>query len=154
MALKDSITQFIAGLFLENPAKNKSIAQLRSALESSGIQMQARLETGKPNPELLCHIIQIERWGQHRLRSGLGEVPFEMDSSSAYAPHPALSWDDLKSEFANVRQETLEIARRLELASTPLKPVVHNQFGPVSVKGWLRYLDVHSNMELRKLRST
>jgi hypothetical protein len=152
MALKDSMAQLIAGLFLEQPAKRKSFAQLRSALELSGVQMQARLESGKANPELLRHIIQIESWGQHRLRSSLSEVRLEMDRSGAYAPDAALGWDELKSEFAKVRQETLEIARRLELASPPPSPVVHNQFGPVSVKGWLWYLNIHASMELRKLR--
>jgi hypothetical protein len=152
MAFKDSIAQLIAGLFLENPAKRKSFAQLRTALELSGIQMQARLESGLPNPELLRHIIQIERWGQNRLRGGLGEVRFEMDRSGAYAPDVALDWDDLKVEISRVRQETLEIARRLELANPSPGPVVHNQFGPISVKGWLRYLNVHASTELRKLR--
>jgi hypothetical protein len=153
MAFKDSIAQLIAGLFLENPAKSKSFAQLRSALESSGIQMQARLESGKANPELLRHVIQIERWGQNRLRSSLGEVPFVQDGSSAYAPDAALGWDELKAEFFRVRQETLEITRRLELANPSPGPVVHNQFGLLSVKGWLRYLNVHASTELRKLRS-
>jgi hypothetical protein len=152
MAFKDSIAQLIAGLFLENPAKSKSFAQLRSALELSGIQMQARLESGKANPELLRHIIQIESWGQHRLRSSIGEVRFEMNGSGAYAPDAALGWDELKSEFAKVRQETLEIACRLELANPLPGPVVHNQFGPLSVKGWLQYLNIHASTELRKLR--
>jgi hypothetical protein len=153
MAFKDSIAQLIAGLFLENPVKSKSFAQLRSALELSGIQMQARLESGKANPELLRHIIQIEAWGQHRLRSSIDEVEFEMDCSGAFAPDGALSWDELKSEFVKVRRETLEIAQRLELADLPPGRVVHNQFGPLSVKGWLRYLNIHASTELRKLRS-
>jgi DinB superfamily len=153
MAFKDSIAQLIAGLFLENPAKSKSFAQLRSALESSGIQMQARLESGKANSELLRHIIQIESWGHSRLRSSLGEVPFVLDGSSEYAPDAAFGWDELKAEFFRVRQETLEITRRLELANLSPGPVVHNQFGLLSVKGWLRYLNVHASMELRKLRS-
>jgi DinB superfamily len=153
MAFKDNIAQLIATLFLENPVKSKSFAQLRSALELSGAQMQARLESGKANPELLRHIIQIEAWGQHRLRSSIGEVRSEMDRSGAYAPDTALGWDELKSEFAKVRQETLEITRRLECASPAPGPVVHNQFGPLSVKGWLRYLNLHANTESRKLRS-
>jgi DinB superfamily len=152
MAFKDSIAQLIAGLFLENPAKSKSFTQLRSALELSGIQMQARLESGKANPELLRHIIQIEIWGQHRLRSSIGEIRFEMDRSGAFAPDTALGWDELKSEFTTVRQETLEIAQRLELANPPPGPVMHNQFGLLSVKGWLRYLNIHASTELRKLR--
>jgi hypothetical protein len=152
MAFKDSITQLIAGLFLEKPAKSQSFAQLRSALESSGVQMKSRLESGKANPELLRHIIQIERWGQNRLRSSLGEVPFEMDRSRAYAPDATLGWEELIFEFVKVRQETLEIVRRLELVNPSPDPVVHNQFGPISVKAWLRYLNVHASTELRKLR--
>lgn len=152
MAFKDSVAQLIAKLFLENPVKRKSLRQLRSALELGGVQLLTRLEKGKANPELLRHIIQIERWGQNRLRSSIDEVRFELDRSGFYAPDAALGWDELKSEFAEVRQETLEIARRLELANPPPGIVVHNQFGPVSAKGWLRYLNLHASMELRKLR--
>ena len=153
MAFKDSFFRFVAAVFFENPANRNSFAELRSALASSGERMQARLEMGKANPILLRHIIQIERWGQNRLRGSLGEVRYEMDRSGDFAPDAALGWDDLKSEFARVRQETLEIAQRLELANPPPQAVVHNQFGLLSVKGWLRYLNVHASTEVRRLRS-
>jgi hypothetical protein len=152
VAFKDVISQFIAGIFLENPSKDKSFAQLRSMLELSGTQIRARLESGEPNLKLLRHVITIERWGQNRLRSALGEVRFVLDQSGQYAPAATLGWAELKAEFANVRQETLEISRRLELANPMPGPVVHNQFGPVTVKGWLRYLEIHASTELRKLR--
>jgi hypothetical protein len=81
MAFKDRIAGSIAGLLLENPAKSQSFAQLCPALDSIGVQMHGRLESGKPSPELLRLIIQIESWVQNRLRSSIGEAPFEMDRS-------------------------------------------------------------------------
>jgi hypothetical protein len=151
MAFKDTIAQLIAGLFLEIPAKSKSFAQLRAKLEQSGRQVQARLEVGQPNPVLLAHIIQIERWGQNRLRSSLAETPFEMDQSSKYAPDLSLDWSALRLEFDRTRQVTLELVDRLELGQPVM--VAHNQLGPMSAKAWLWYLNLHANLELRRLRS-
>jgi hypothetical protein len=152
MAFKDTIFRLVAALFFENPAKGKSFEQLRAALDSSGSRLRSRLESGRANPELLRHVIQIERWGQNRLRSALKEVPFELDGSSLHAPDAALDWDGLRSEFDKTRQATLELVDRLERANPG--PVAHNQFGPISVKGWLGYLNSHANIEVqRKLRS-
>ena len=148
----DSIFRFVAGVFFENPANRKSFAQLRSDLDSSGSRLRSRFESGKPNSKLLSHVIQIERWGQNQLRSTLQEVPFEVDGSSRYAPDPALGWQELRLEFDNTRQATLELVDRLERANPG--PVAHNQFGLISVKGWLGYLNSHANLEVkRKLRS-
>ncbi len=153
MAFKDSIFRFVAGVFFENPANRKSFAQLRSSLESNGSRLRSRLESGQANSKLLSHVIQIERWGQNRLRSTLNEVPFELDGSSRYAPGAALGWSELRLEFDKTRQATLELVDRLERANPG--PVAHNQFGPISVKGWLGYLNAHANMEVqRKLRSS
>jgi DinB superfamily len=152
MALKDTIFRFVAALFFENPAKGKSFAQLKTDLDSSGSRLRSRFMSGQANPKLLIHVIQIERWGQNRLRSTLQEVPFELDGSSRYAPSAALGWNELRLEFDQTRQATLELVDRLERANPG--PVAHNQFGPISVKGWLGYLNSHANIEVqRKLRS-
>ena len=151
MAFKDTMTQLIAGLFLENPAKTKSFAQLRAKLEHSGRQVQARLEVSQPNPVLLAHIIQIEMWGQNRLRSSLAETAFEMDQSSKYAPDLSLDYSELRLEFDRTRQVTLELVDRLE-SGEPVA-VAHNQLGPMSAKAWLWYLNLHANLVLRRLRS-
>ena len=151
MALKDVLFQFVAGLLIENPAKNKSYVQLRAALEQGRSEIESQLEVSKPNPELLRHIIAIEAWGQNRLRSSLGEVPFEMDRSGKYAPDLTTDWTALRGGFRQTRQNTLDLLNRLEAANPG--PVRHNQFGLISVKGWLWYLHTHANLEAkRKLR--
>jgi hypothetical protein len=150
MAFKDSIAQLISTLFFENPAKNKTYPQLRSILEDSHRQLQVRLATSKANPELLRHVISIEKWAQNRLRSSLNEVPLGMDRSGNYAPDAALGWPELRLEFDQTRRATLELVHRLETGK-PIK-VAHNQFGSISAKAWLWYLNMHANMELRRLR--
>jgi hypothetical protein len=150
MTFKDSIAQLITWVFLENPSKGKTFAQLRATLEQSRQQIQSRLVASQANPELLRHIVTIEKWGQNRLRSSLKEVPFEMDRSSKYAPDATLGWPELRLEFDRTRQVTLELMDRLERGQ-PDK-LVHNQFGPMSAKAWLWYLNLHANIELRKLR--
>jgi hypothetical protein len=151
MAFKDALFQFAAGLFFERPAKNKSFAQLRTALEQGRTQIESQLEGCQPNPDLLRHIIAIEAWGQNRLRSTIAEVPFERDGSGKYLPDVSIGWNELRRVFWQTRQTTLELLDRLEPANPG--PVAHNQFGPVSVKGWIWYLISHANLEAkRKLR--
>ena len=151
MAFKDALFQIAAGLFFENPAKNKSFAQLRAALEQGQSGIEAQLEVCKPNPELLRHVIAIEAWGQNRLRSSIGEVPFALDRSGQYAPDATLGWSELRNAFRQTRQSTLDLLDRLEPANPG--PVRHNQFGLISVKAWIWYLHMHANLEAkRKLR--
>jgi hypothetical protein len=151
MAFQDAVFKFIAGLFFENPSKHKSFAQLRFALEQGSSVIESQLEVCKPNPELLRHIIAIEAWGQNRLRSSIGEVPFELDRSGKYAPDVGIGWSELRSSFRKTRQTTLDLLDRLEAANPT--PVAHNQFGPISAKAWIWYLNTHANLEAkRKLR--
>jgi hypothetical protein len=153
MAFKDTIFRLAATLVLENPSRRKTISELRGTLERSHARLNDRLGSRAANPTLLRHVIAIERWGQTRLRVALGEVALSPDRSGTYAPDAALGWTELRATFDATRRETLEIAHRLEGLSTQPAPVPHDQFGPISVKAWLRYLDTHASAELSRLRS-
>lgn len=155
MGLKEKIVGFAAGLFLERPARGKSYAELAQRLEEAGESIHTRL-SGKSYSEfshrVLSHIIGIERWGQSRLRVFLG-APLVQDEYNGYRPARDLPWDDLIGQFTATRSETIALAHALKDSSvTPDKTVPHNQFGPISARAWLRYLQTHASREILQVR--
>ena len=147
--------KFAATLMFENPARNKSFAELRQRLEASGAEILERCAKAGDSTnsrKVLAHIITIERWGANRLAVMLGDKPLELDSSRAYAPDSTGTWLQLLGEFRDTRAATVNLTARLE-ASNPTKTVPHNQFGEVSGRGWAQYLTSHAHLESRKIRS-
>jgi hypothetical protein len=141
-------------LLIEWPAAGRSYGQLATTLERSGLKLQARL-AGAPdapaNRKQLCHIIGLERWGQRRLRSALGEPP-AADEMDDYIP-PAIPVPDLVAALAATRTETVVLARQLEARRIPRDATVeHNQFGPLTPRGWLAYLNTHANIEATRVK--
>lgn len=155
MGLKEKVTGFVAGLFLERPTQAKSYAELTLQLEEAGQRMEARLSDKKYsefNHRVLTHIIGIERWGQSRLRVFLGE-PFTQDEYNGYRPARDVPWDELVRQFSTARSETIALARSLDKTSVaPDKTVLHNQLGPLSARAWLRYLETHASREILQVR--
>jgi hypothetical protein len=153
MALKDAVSHLAARLFFERPARKLTIAEHKAELKRSGDAIQARLATVQsqhPYRERLQHVIGIERWGQRRLRVLLGE-PFIQDTHQLYKPPANESWEKLVQGFARTRAETIALAG--QLAERDSQGVVsHNQFGGLSARAWLRYLNGHATRELRKLK--
>lgn len=148
MGLRDTITNS----FLERPFKNLSAAQMAERLELDGRKLErifAATKDSESNRRLLSHITGIERWGQSRLRAGLGE-PLVMDEYDGYRPPRAASWAELQEAFHSARQQTVALAGQLEPAVAAGAKIPHNQFGPLSVRSWLRYLNMHANLETRK----
>ena len=147
--------KFAATLMFENPARNKSFAELRQKLEVSGAEIAercAKLGDSANNRKVLAHVITIERWGANRLRVLLGDKPLELDGSRAYAPNGAATWVELQEIFKQTRAATVNQTARLE-ASNPARTVAHNQFGEVSGRGWVQYLTSHGHLESRKIKS-
>lgn len=145
--------KFAAKLMLENPARNKSFAELRQKLEVSGTEILERCQQkgdSASNRKTLAHIIAIERWGANRLIVLLGDKPLELDSSRAYAPDSA-NWAELREIFKQTRAASVNLTARLE-ASNLVKTVPHNQFGEVSGRGWVQYLTSHGHLESRKIK--
>jgi hypothetical protein len=150
MGLRESITN----RFLEMPFRNLSTAQMAQRLELDGRTLERTFAAAKDNEsnrKLLSHVTGIERWGQSRLRVALGE-PLLMDEYDGYRPPREAGWAELQDAFHRTRQQTVALAGHLNQAVTSGVKVPHNQFGPLTMRSWLRYLDIHANMEAKKLK--
>lgn len=161
--LKRTIVPVAGKLFFARPANRKSFDQLRTNLEASSKNIKDRIavlddaiEDKQPDEKItekLRHIIAIECWGQSRLMVFLGDS-FKQDENYPYLPDEALSWTELKENFAETRAKTIEITRRLEAQSgIESEQVKHNDFGPFTAKAWLQYLVMHGNNEARSLKA-
>lgn len=155
MVFRETVLKLVAPLFIENPAQKQSFAQLTARLEKTQNEIANRINAVKTqnlekHRATLRHIIGIERWGTERLKVALGET-FKPDGQKDYHPNPNSNFAALLEDFNNTRFETLRVAKLVE-QQNPNAKVEHNGFGPLSVKGWLAYLNIHSSMESQKLR--
>ena len=154
MGLRDTLTGAVSGLLLEQPLKNKDMAEIAQELDLAGSRLIRTFTDAKDNPDnrrLLSHIVGMERWGQSRLRVALGE-PLTLDEYDDYRPPRESTWSALQDAFSETRQLTVAVVRQLGQANVADVKVPHNQFGPLSVRSWLRYLDLHANLEAKKLK--
>lgn len=152
MGLKEKIFALAGRLYFDKPAQKRTLAEHAESLRQAGEDLTARLTVSRGGDALarqLRHVIGIERWGQQRLRVLLGE-PFVAGGHRPHLPPESTPWDALVEEFARTRAETVAIAERLA-AESPARGVAHDQFGALSARGWLRYLDGHAARELRKV---
>lgn len=140
---------------LERQGRGHSLGAWAAVLEATGREVSARLEGAADMPsnrEVANHIVGIERWGQRRLRVALGEAPI-LDSYRGYRLPEGTSIEGLAQAFADTRRQTVELARTLNAAPLSLEAKVeHNDFGALSVKGWLAYLSGHAKRETVRLR--
>lgn len=153
MGLVDALSRLAGSLYFERPARKLTVAEHIARLRRTGEKLAAILAAAPDTPahrEKLRHVIGIERWGQRRLRVFLGE-PFVADGHQPYKPPADAGWDALRAELAAARAETVALAERLA-SPEPATKVAHNQFGDFSVRGWLRYLNGHAWVELRKMK--
>ena len=154
MSLRDTLTGAVSGLLLERPFRNKDFAEIAQELDLAGGRLKHTFASAKDNADnrrLLSHIVGMERWGQSRLRVALGE-PLTMDEYDDYRPAPETVWPGLQDAFSETRQQTVAVVQALGKANVADIKVPHNQFGPLSVRSWLRYLDLHANLEAKKLK--
>ncbi len=155
MGLKEAIMGAAAGVFIERPGRSKSLVEWKQTLEASGAAIDARA-AGAKDPvqasKVLRHISGIERWGQRRLRILLGE-PSIQDEYDDYRPGADLSLDEQRAFFRETRAATLALVEQLQAAGIRDDATApHNDFGPLTVRGWLRYLDIHASLESKKIR--
>lgn len=155
MTIRTTILRLVAGLMFERPARKQSLPEIIVSLEKSGAALQQNFAAvpDKPeNRELLRHIIGIERWGQRRLRVALGAEPVR-DEYDGYCPAEGLDMATLRGELQSTRRETVAIAHAFESGLNRLDTIVfHNDFGDLSVRGWLRYLEGHANIEAKRAK--
>jgi len=154
MGLRASINHFFAGLFFERPARGLSLAELADRLERDGRKLErsfAAAEGSDRHRIVLDHIIGIEGWGQNRLRVALG-TPLTMDEYDPYRPDSGLGWSSLQDAFQATRQQSVALARELTNAADVAETEIpHNQYGNLTVKGWLQYLISHANLEAKRI---
>lgn len=139
--------------FFERPVGKKSYQELEQQFATLGRKLAQRLSIATDsakNRQQLAHIIGIERWAQKRLRVALGD-PFIQDESDQYLPS-AENWGNLCQQFDQCRQETLAIIQALAKNNVrPETTVKHNQFGLISVRGWLGYMSTHAHLEGKRI---
>ncbi len=136
---------------IEGPGRRRSFDQLHAQFMQTGPRIEERIRNAhNPNAEkTIRHIIGMERWGQRRLRTALGE-PLVMDEHHPYKPDAGLGMEALLDAFQTTRQDTLALVRQLERSGFQGR-IPHNGLGPLTVKGWLQYLNMHADLESRRL---
>lgn len=149
------LQKLMTSLFLERPGKKWTMSAWGEKLSASGETLSQKLDklsNSEQNRRVLSHIIGIEQWGQSRLRVGLGE-PFKQDEYDNYRPSKNRSWEQLKTEFRIARRKTVALAEELDNSQiNQSAKVAHNQYGDLTLGAWLRYLDVHANLESKRLK--
>lgn len=154
MAIVEQIKNIVTEVALERPGRKYTLEQWAERLAASLTKIEARAaQTGNPEAarRILRHVTGIERWGQSRLRVFLGE-PFSHDECDGYAPGDDQSLEQLVEAFRQSRAETIALTRRLAAAVPNGERVLHNQFGPLSARGWLAYLHGHAARESMLIR--
>jgi hypothetical protein len=146
---------FVAELILRRPARKRSIAQHLAALTEAGDKLQARTARAAAtdaNRAALRHIIGIERWGQRRLGTILGQSAID-DEYDAYQPADTLDWPALRDLMSATRQETIALGRQIEAREVgDTVTARHNDIGDLTTREWLRYLAIHAYTESFRLR--
>ncbi len=153
--MKNWIQSAVTGLLMERPAQKLTLAEHSTQLAETAEALAyhyAQCPDTAHNRAQLGHIIAIERWGQDRLRGFLGETP-PANTSDDYVPAEDMEWHDLQAEFTAAREATLTLAE--ELGTHDIEPaatVPHDQYGKLTVLGWLHYLNAHANLESKRIR--
>ncbi len=141
---------------LERPGQKWTMSAWGEKLAESGVKIERRLEKApdsERNRQVLSHIVGIELWGQSRLRVSLGE-PFKEDEYDSYRPSRSRTWEQLKAEFRLTRKKTVALAEALDDQQVDqFMKVKHNQYGMITLGAWLRYLDMHANLESKRIKS-
>lgn len=154
MGLRERIMELAVPFFVERPGQRKGYSGVRADLERTAGAVAERIGWAQPTPasvKTAKHIIGLERWGQRRLEVALGK-PLQIDEHHPYKPQgQELSPDDLRKEFESTRKRTLELVGQLEQKNYAEK-IPHNGLGPLSVLGWLNYLNTHADWESRRLK--
>ncbi len=155
MGLKESLLRGAAALIIERPARGKTMEQWIAALEQSGVEIEQRAAAAKNvagAQTTMRHLTGIERWGQNRLRVFLG-APYARDEYDSYQPGATLDVAGQIAAFHETRQETVALAHQLQQANVAdTATVEHNDFGPLTARGWLSYLNSHAGRESTRIK--
>lgn len=149
------IKKWMTFFLLERPGRKWTMSAWGEKLTASGEkigQKLAKSPDSQSNRQVLSHIIGIEQWGQSRLRVGLGE-PFKEEEYDNYRPSKNRSWEQLKTEFRTTRRKTVALAEELDNRQVnQFTTIAHNQYGNITIGAWLRYLEMHANLESKRIK--
>ncbi len=150
-----SLVGKVLGALVERQGRGASIGEWADRLTQSGDSVARRIASAPDTPknrDVAAHIVGIERWGQRRLRTILGE-PLVRDEYNGYRPPASEDVAVLAQTFQQVRGETVALVRLLQAEGcAPTAKAPHNDLGETSILGWLSYLNGHAAMESRKIR--
>lgn len=150
MPLFEPVTNFALG----RSTRNQSLDQIADLMAATGQTLElifGAAADSDHNRRLINHIVGIERWGQQRLRTALGE-PLVIDEYDGYRPPRAATLPELQADFAATRRDTVALTCELGAAGAEAVGLPHNQIGNLSVRSWLGYLNIHANWEAKKLK--
>ncbi len=140
--------------FVERRASSTGLDEIRIGLESGGEVLAGQMDSAPDTPanrEQAGHVIGIERWAAHRMRSALTPAePPDMDEYDGYCPAAGLPLSALAAEFRTARAETLALLEALRDLQDCRIP--HNELGSLTVRGWLYYLIQHAKIEGIRIR--
>jgi hypothetical protein len=148
------LTSWFSQLFIEMPVRRANIPQMAIKLEDDGDHILARfmvVQDSLKNRAALCQIMGIERWAQSRLQVVLGD-PLVMDHYVSYRPEDHISCMSLAEMFRETRHTTIILAEMIYQLNAEKTRVPHNLLGPITVVGWLRYINYHTNLISRKIK--
>lgn len=153
MEYKSKLPAFLCSLLLEKPARRIPLVKAAAQMEASGQRVLLHLSNMSDSPKnrrRLTHIIGIERWGQSRLLTALGD-PLVMQEYDLFRPAETMDWMTLREIFRETRNTTLTLVSKLDAAGAAQILIPHNSLGPLSVGAWLRYLTLHAEIESWKM---
>jgi hypothetical protein len=82
----------------------------------------------------------------------LGAPPIH-DEYDDYQPSANLTLAEQREFFRQTRTDTLALVDQLQAAGVGDDATApHNDYGALTARGWLRYLDIHANLESKKFR--
>ena len=140
---------------LRRPARRQTYAEHLAALDKGGSALLQRMSKAAPtgqNCDQLRHIIGIERWGQRRLATILGDPALD-DDYDGYRPAASLDWLSLRQELAQTRRQTIALVRKIAARGISDELTArHNTAGELNAREWLQYLRVHSRVEALGIR--
>jgi len=143
-------------LMFERPAKTKTYQQYKHQFEQSTatiLELIGKADDTEKSRWELTHVIGMECWMQSRMKVGLGE-PFIQEEYDGYRPSQDTSWQDLRQMFVETRQTSCDICVACaEKNVDGSQKVAHNQFGDLSVRGWMEYALFHSKGHAGRMTS-
>lgn len=149
------IGAFAGSLMLNRPAKKRTFDALKRTLHKDGQAVADRWRSAPENDKnhaRMTHIIGIERWAQARLRDKLLGGPASEREYDTYRPAKQTPWGEIVPLFEATRADTLALIDELDAAGLGDATAPHNDWGNLTARAWMIYLNAHATMESKRIR--